>query len=129
MMKIVAACFISIASHNGGSIADHGALVRIAQAANCQIRIEGRCDSACTMLLSVACVDPRARLGFHAPNWQGRPMAELDRASAAEHVARHYPPAIRDWYLDGPAHHARKTVITGQAAIAAGARPCEGGAR
>jgi hypothetical protein len=82
----VIACVLTIAVHMGGSIPDHQALVRWVERSGCEIRIEGDCASACTMLLQVGCVAPGARLGFHRARgddsafWTRRPAAAREAA-------------------------------------------------
>ena len=54
-----------------------------------RVRIMGRCDSACTLYLSLprVCVGPNARLGFHqASRPDGNPI-----------LLSYYPRPIRDW--------------------------------
>ena len=82
--------------------------------------ITGTCASACTMRLKVACVSPGARLGFHSAV-NGSPSAI---AWGTQTMADHYPPALRDWYLAGPAHGEDVVWLTGADAVAMGARAC-----
>lgn len=111
-------CALIIAAHMGGSISDHEALVRWVERSGCDVRIEGQCASACTMLLAVGCVTPGARLGFH------RPEASSHLAEWTRRMARLLPPRLARWYLDGPAASRAVVWITGAEAIRLGARRC-----
>lgn len=82
------------------------------------VEIRGYCASACTMWLSNGCVWPEARLIFHGPQ-----QAAPDRFDHwSEVMARHYPPAIRDWFMREGRYGAWE--MSGAAAIAAGAEEC-----
>ena len=118
-------CALVIAAHMGGSIADAEAVARWAQASRCEVRIEGTCASSCTMLLSVGCVMPDARLGFHAPTAGGQRMDEVQRAAWAGRMAAALPPRLAGWYLTGPAYSRAPVWISGAEAIKAGARRCD----
>jgi len=67
-----------------------------------QVVIDGRCLSACTMVLGVIprdhiCVTPRAQLGFHAawrPDEAGRQVTSRD---GTQLLMDNYPQQIRDW--------------------------------
>lgn len=79
--------------------------------------IYGTCASACTMRLKVACVSPGARLGFH-----GATSGAVAWGTAT--MADHYPPALKAWYLAGPARGVDVVWITGRDAVGMGARAC-----
>jgi hypothetical protein len=59
------------------------------------VRIAGRCDSACTLYLSLKeiCITPEASFGFHAP------IAEDSEATriARQYMMRNYPAWVRSW--------------------------------
>jgi hypothetical protein len=67
-----------------------------------QVVIDGRCLSACTMVLGVIprdhiCVTSRAQLGFHAawrPDKTGRQVTSRD---GTQLMLDNYPKQIRDW--------------------------------
>jgi hypothetical protein len=67
-----------------------------------QVRIDGRCLSACTMVLGVIprdhiCVTPRAQLGFHAawrPDETGHQVASRE---GTELLMNNYPQQVREW--------------------------------
>lgn len=64
------------------------------------VKVVGQCMSACTMYLGLpqTCVSANAVFGFHGPSRRGQSRA-LTNSSAAELLAAHYPPALRQWYL------------------------------
>lgn len=85
------------------------------------VQIDGICASSCTMQLAVGCVTPHARLGFHRPTViEGPATAEI----WAHLIAAHYPPALAQWYLDGPAKARRVVWLTAAQAVALGAMQC-----
>jgi hypothetical protein len=67
-------------------------------------RIEGRCQSACTLFLAIknVCIEQDARLMFHGGHGG---KGEISASSTA-HMRRAYKPGLRR-YLD--AHHAMET--------------------
>lgn len=109
----------------GGGIERMAAHVRSVAATGDTVDIDGICLSTCTMQLAVGCVGPTALLGFHAPSWGGKAMTEAERVAWAEIIAAHYPPAIRDWYLAGPAHRRAVTTLNARQAVAMGAVACD----
>lgn len=104
-----------------------GGLVTYARAveAGPPAEIRGVCASACTMWLANGCVHPDATLIFHEPVYpSGDPMPPDRFDYWTAYMARHYPPAIDDWYMrEG---RFGEWQMTGAAAILAGAQPCEG---
>src|SRR6478736_2505922 len=63
--------------YGGGGRINAGDIVREYNRSGKQMRIEGSCQSSCTMLLAIrnVCVDPNATLLFHAallPNEKGQ---------------------------------------------------------
>ena len=111
----------------GGSVDDRAAHIQQLRATGTPVRITGTCVSACTMFLLIACVSPRAKLGFHGPATAiGLPMtrAEFDRVSAQ--MAAHYPPQIAAWFMrTGRLMTGDYYTITGSEAVRMGARECQ----
>jgi len=111
----------------GGSVDARAAQIQQLRATGTPVRIVGTCVSACTMLLAIACVVPRARLGFHGPVTAiGLPMtrAEFDRVSAQ--MAAHYPPQIAAWFMrTGRMMTGDYYTITGAELVRMGARECQ----
>ena len=83
--------------------------------------IIGICASACTMRIKVACVYSNARLGFHgAINGSSREAIIWGTKTMAEH----YPPKLKQWYLDGPSKSDQVVWLTGKEVIEMGAKSC-----
>lgn len=123
----------------GGVIIERGAeiaaLTYAAQrGADVEKRITGECHSACTMYLSPAlaeagavCFERDAVLGFHGPAYLDRSISEDERMVGAMLMARYYPPALRAWFMDGPAKGDELALVQAADLIDAGlARGCEG---
>jgi hypothetical protein len=121
---VIGACVLAVVLHGGGSINDTATVVRWLQDSRCTVRISGECASACTMLLAAGCVMPDARLGFHAPHRNGKPLPDGERAIFAQRMADHLPRRLARWYLDGPAHQASPVWITASEAVKAGVVSC-----
>jgi len=71
-------------------------------------RIEGHCQSACTLFLAInnVCIEPGAQLLFHAGHDRERNVT----AKATNHLLAAYRPALRDYlvskhYVDTLAFH------------------------
>jgi hypothetical protein len=87
-------------------------------------RIEGHCQSACTLFLGIrnVCVEPGAQLLFHAGHDRERNLT----AKSTNHMLAAYKPALRRYlvsnhYMDTPAFH----TIAGQELISKfGYKPC-----
>ncbi len=87
----------------GGPMAQFDAIIGQYNASGELFRIEGHCQSSCTMFLAIrnVCVDPNANLLFHA----ALSASERDHAPYPErnaHMASHYNSALRGFVL---AHH------------------------
>src|SRR4051812_47050275 len=96
----------------GGPMAKFDAIIAQYNASGEPFRIEGHCQSSCTMLLAIrnVCVDPNATLLFHA----ALSAREKDHAPYPErnaHMASHYNAGLRRFvlanhYMDSFAFHA-----------------------
>ena len=81
---------------DGGSVAKYLERYRTAVAGGATFRIDGRCRSACTLVLIWAdrvCVTERAALGFH----QGRDESGQRSQSASDRVMSLYPAPVREY--------------------------------
>ena len=83
---------IAVSDDHGGSVARYDALWAARAARGVDVKIVGRCQSACTVLLAHIpydriCVTPQARFGFHP--------AHL--ASATATLWAGYSAGIREW--------------------------------
>jgi hypothetical protein len=74
-------------------------------------RIEGRCQSACTLFLAIrnVCIDRNAVLAFHGANFLGVPAVRAKRNTA--HMLNAYKPALQRYllshrYMATPEFHA-----------------------
>jgi hypothetical protein len=93
----------SVPYGGGGPMAKFDAIIGQYNASGELFRIEGHCQSSCTMFLAIrnVCVDPNANLLFHA----SLSPRERDHAPYPEknaHMASHYNSSLRAFVL---AHH------------------------
>jgi hypothetical protein len=107
----------------GGSVRDYVIAVSLATLRGDQVRIAGRCASACTMYLATACVTPRAVLQFHAARDEA--TGKIDHAVTRD-LAAYYPAPLRKWFMANAAHlsGSQYAELTGAQAIALGAMGC-----
>ena len=97
-----ASAAMRITSDRGGQIGPYLDKLQSVKRSGQSVVIDGRCLSACTMVLGVIprdriCVTSRARLGFHAawrPDRAGRQISAKDGTSYLMSV---YPQQVRDW--------------------------------
>lgn len=94
---------IVIGDDRGGGINTRARIVDQIRAAHARVEIRGDiCYSACTMYLGAGdvCVSPGTTFGFHGPTRNGRPLAPdaAERWSAV--MARYYPDALRQWFMN-----------------------------
>jgi hypothetical protein len=90
----------SIPYGGGGPMAKFDAIIGQYNASGELFRIEGHCQSSCTMFLAIrnVCVDPKANLLFHA----SLSARERDHAPYPErnaHMASHYNSSLRAFVL------------------------------
>lgn len=98
--------------------------------AGVRVEIRGRyCLSACTLYLGLphTCVSPETEFGFHGPRSAvygvSLPPREFERWSRV--MARHYPPVLRDWFLQRARHVTLGFVrLRGSALIGLGIARC-----
>src|ERR1043165_4856101 len=111
----------------GGPMAKFDAIIAQYNASGEPFRIEGHCQSSCTMFLAIknVCVDPDATLLFHAPlSARERDPAPYPERNA--HMASHYNAGLRRFvlanrYMDSFTFHA----VSGRDIIRKfGYRPC-----
>lgn len=117
-LAILLAFLIASCVDPGGSLVEYDRRVADLRRAGQGKAITSVCLSACTMYLSIACVSPGARLGFHAPQRKGG-LTRAEKRSWAEFTARHYPDSLRRWYLapDGPWQRDSMTYLSGSQLI------------
>jgi hypothetical protein len=114
-----AAATVRIADDEGGKIGDYWSRYMALQASGEQVVIDGKCSSACTMVLGMVphdriCVTPNAMLGFHAAWRRGFLGFEIINDPATRTLWDLYPVPIKQWiarngglglqmiYLSGP---------------------------
>jgi hypothetical protein len=114
-----AAAAVRIADDEGGKIGDYWSRYTALQASGEQVVIDGKCSSACTMVLGIVprdriCVTPNAMLGFHAAWRRGFLGFEIINDPATRTLWDLYPVPIKQWiarngglglqmiYLSGP---------------------------
>jgi len=110
---------VRITDDDGGRIGTYWARYTALRASGEQVVIDGKCASACTMVLGLVpsdriCVTANARLGFHAAYRPGFLGFEVINDPATRTLWNLYPVPIRQWiarngglglqmiYLSGP---------------------------
>ena len=93
---------VSVKGDNGGNIAQYILRAEEYRAAQTQVSFAGRCDSACTLYLSLApeqmCVRQNAYFRFHAPIAKSQRVQRMATAVLMER----YPDWVKDWiFLQG----------------------------
>jgi len=91
-----------ISDDPGGQLGPYLQKLAVLRSSGEQVVIDGKCLSACTMVLGVIphdhiCVTSRAQLGFHAawrPDDSGRQVTSRE---GTELLMDNYPPQVRDW--------------------------------
>lgn len=102
-----ASCQVVIKNDNGGRIILYLLRYRLLYDTGQHVRIEGECNSACTLVLGVLpydriCVTPDAVLGFHAA-WEYGGANKADKSvqvinpTDTKTIYNIYPPLIRRW--------------------------------
>lgn len=111
----------------GGSVMQRYRKLDQLRLSNTRVELRGQCTSACTMYLglSQACVTPSARLGFHGPYKRGQ-EGTLANSPSSNLMAAHYPPALKQWYLDKAQYISSDQVawVSGRTLITMGVKRC-----
>lgn len=83
-----------VIQNDGGGLVDRYAR-KYAALKNSRIVVDGRCSSACTMVLSNprACATPRAVFGFHSA-YDANNGARSEQGNSV--LMSHYPPRVRE---------------------------------
>ena len=110
---------------NGGSLAYYYERYRLAVAGGYTFRIDGRCRSACTLVLAWAdrvFVTERAALGFH----QGRDKSGQPVQSESDRLMSLYPAPVREYILaNGGLPRPWGTMWVSGSALRGLVKPCE----
>jgi hypothetical protein len=91
-----------ITGDNGGTILEYAQRFHQARQAGEQVIIDGKCLSACTMVIGMVprdriCATPRAMLGFHAAFSRTSDGGTVASTDATRFMMNAYPPAVRKW--------------------------------
>jgi len=93
--------------------------------------IDGECFSACTLYLGLpeTCVTSRAKLGLHSPKTKLSgyimPLPKDEWESLTQLMSTYYPEKISEWYMAEARHSTDIVTITGEQAVAMGAKACK----
>ena len=90
-----------IADDPGGQLGPYLQKLAALRSSGEQVVIDGKCLSACTMVLGVIphdhiCVTSRAQLGFHAA-WRPEGGRQVTSREGTELLMDNYPQEVRDW--------------------------------
>lgn len=93
---------LRITDDHGGNIGAYWSRYVAARDANEQVIIDGKCSSACTLVLGIVparriCVTKNAVLGFHAAWRPGFLGFHVTNAPATRTLLGFYPPEIQEW--------------------------------
>jgi hypothetical protein len=91
-----------ITGDNGGTILEYAQRFHQARQAGDRVIIDGKCLSACTMVIGMVprdriCATPRAMLGFHAAFSRTSDGGTVASTEATKFMMNSYPPAVRKW--------------------------------
>jgi hypothetical protein len=91
-----------ITGDNGGTILEYAQRFQQASQAGEQVIIDGKCLSACTMVIGMVprdrvCATPKAMLGFHAAFRRTPDGSTVASTDATKFMMKAYPPAVRKW--------------------------------
>jgi hypothetical protein len=112
----------------GGTILDYAERFRHAREAGEQVVIDGRCLSACTMVIGMiprgrVCVTPNAVLGFHAAFRRTSDGSIVASTDATKFMFNAYPPEVRKWINQRGGLTTQMIFLTGRE-LAAFVPPC-----
>ena len=88
---------VNIRSDRGGQIIRYALRAKKYARSGSELRFSGRCDSACTLFLSMPksklCIKKGASFGFHLPYGSRK----SSNATAARYMLMQYPSWVRSW--------------------------------
>jgi hypothetical protein len=90
-----------ISDDPGGQLGPYLQKLAALRSSGQQVVIDGKCLSACTMVLGVIprdhiCVTSKAQLGFHAA-WRPEAGRQVTSLEGTELMMDNYPQPVRDW--------------------------------
>jgi hypothetical protein len=96
---------IRITGDAGGTILEYAERFRHAREAGENVVIDGRCISACTLVIGMiprdrVCATPKAVLGFHAAFRRTSDGGIVASTDATQFMMNTYPPEVRKWIRD-----------------------------
>jgi len=108
-----------ISNDPGGQLGPYLQRLAALRSSGEQVVIDGRCLSACTMVLGIIprghiCVTPRAQLGFHAawrPDETGHQVTSRD---GTQLLMDNYPQQVREWIARHGGLSPRMMYLTGR---------------
>jgi hypothetical protein len=108
-----------ITADTGGSIHHYERLFSTVRATGEYVVIDGRCFSACTMVLGLVppervCVTSRAQLGFHAAWFPDMAGGRVISAQHTQKLHSLYPPPVRNWIRRRGGLSIRMIVLAGR---------------
>jgi hypothetical protein len=91
-----------ISDDPGGQLGPYLQKLAVLRSSGEQVVIDGKCLSACTMVLGVIprdhiCVTSKAQLGFHAAWRPGESGRQVTSREGTELMMDNYPQQVRDW--------------------------------
>jgi hypothetical protein len=105
---------IDIHDENGGAIIDYAMRLAEYREGEVKVRITGRCDSACTLFLSLPtsqlCISENAYFRFHAPIDDENKIDPV----ATELMMRKYPEWVRTWIAEREGLDSRLLTMTSE---------------
>ena len=115
-----ASATIVISGDAGGPIPQYEQRFAMMRASGETVVIDGRCLSACTMVLGLVpperlCVTPRARLGFHAAWFPDMAGGRVFSRQDTQRLHDSYPPAVRHWIARRGGLSAKMLILEGAA--------------
>jgi hypothetical protein len=90
-----------ISDDPGGQLGPYLQKLAVLRSSGEQVVIDGKCLSACTMVLGAIprdhiCVTPKAQLGFHAA-WRPEAGRQVTSLEGTELLMDNYPQQVREW--------------------------------
>jgi hypothetical protein len=115
---------VNIGNERGGYVVDYAARVLKLQQSNAEVRFTGRCDSACTLYLSLpqdqTCIARGAAFRFHAPSASSR----YARQAAETYMLKTYPEWVTGW-IEAQGGLSSKLMTMNYSYASQHLRPCE----
>lgn len=118
-----ASATLRITDDRGGNIGAYWSRYIAARDSNEQVIIDGKCSSACTLVLGIVparriCVTRNAVLGFHAAWRPGFLGLHVANEPATRTLMSFYPPPIRQWIVRNGGLTERMLYLSGQDLLA-----------